>query len=69
MSAANPDVEIPESMGKTHHYRRECPSEHHKDLCKGDLHKMLVEDLGVNKIQETVRQNVENALKNITFPC
>ena len=69
MSAANHVVEIPESMGKTHHYRRECPSEQHSDLCSGDFRKMLVEDSSVDKIQETVRQNVKNALKNITFSC
>ena len=62
-------MDVPESIGKTHHYRRECPSEHHAQLCQEDFQKMLVEDKAVEKIEEVVRQYVKVALESIKFEC
>ena len=60
-------IDVPESIAKTHHYRRECPSEHHRELCEKDFKNMLVKDTAIDKIQDKVRKNVEEALAKIGF--
>ena len=62
-------IDVPESIGKTHHYRRECPSEHHREPCEEDFKNMLVKDSAIDKIQDIVRENVEKTLAKIRFDC
>lgn len=61
-------IEVSETVGKTHHYRKECPPQHDK-LCKEDISKVLVEDRAVERIEDEVRQQITNVLKEISLNC